>query len=63
MYLPSAGVGSFGVHPVTWGVETYFKPWFFDGKVVYWGEPSSDGRDALQRAEAMANREWQGCIS
>jgi hypothetical protein len=55
MYLPSAGVKSFGVHPVFWGIDTYFKPWFFDGKIVYWGIPTSDRRDALRRAETMAN--------
>jgi len=59
MYLPSAGVGSFGAHPVIWGVDTYFKPWFFDGKVVYWGYPAPDRRDALREAAAIAARKRQ----
>ena len=59
MYLPSAGVGSFGAYPVTWGVDTYFKPWFFDGKVVYWGDPTTERGDALRRAAAMADRKRQ----
>jgi hypothetical protein len=57
LYTPNVGVGSWGVHPVAWGQDTYFKPWFFDGRSVYWGQPQISCDDAARLAAAMARGE------
>lgn len=54
MYLPTAGVGSFGVAPVVWRLDTYYKPWYFTGRVVIWGPLHSTRSRALSAAESMA---------
>ena len=42
-----------GIKPVAHGVESYFKPWYFDGKVVYWGNPEQTESDALAAAQEL----------
>lgn len=52
--------GSYGAHPVTYGLETFFTPWFFNGSTVYWGEPNGELRAALAIAAEMAAGASQG---
>ena len=35
-----------GIKLIAHGVESYFKPWYFDGKVVYWGNSEQTESDA-----------------
>ena len=44
---------SVGVRLVTLGIRPLFKPWFFDGSVVYWGEPCNTHSAALEAAEIL----------
>ena len=44
---------SVGVQLVTFGIMPLFKPWFFDGSVVYWGEPCHTYSAALEAAEIL----------
>ena len=55
MYHQNQCLGSIGVHVVTWGVTPFFKPWFFDGAVVYWGRPHATESAALEEAEILRN--------
>jgi hypothetical protein len=59
MYLPSAGVGSTGVTPVVLGVESHFKPWYFTGRIVYWGKLYPTRTRALEAAALLAVRHSQ----
>lgn len=34
-------------------LNTYFKPWFYDGKTVHWGYPKETYNEALEEAKAM----------
>jgi hypothetical protein len=54
MYLPSVCPGATGINPVTYGLNTFFQPWYFDGESVHWGAPVPDSRLALQQALDMA---------
>jgi len=38
-----------GVTAQTYGLETWFRPWAFNGRVVYWGDPCET------RAKAQAD--------
>ena len=38
---------------MTLGMMSLFKPWFFDGSVVYWGEPCLTHSAALEAAEIL----------
>jgi len=53
MYLPQAGRHSTGVHQVKLGLESRFKPWYFNGLVVFWGGLYSTMSEALEQAEIM----------
>jgi len=44
---------SVGVHLVTFGIMPLFKPWFFDGSIVYWGDPCQTHSAALEAAEIL----------
>lgn len=63
LYHPNTGVGSYGAHPLFYGIETYYRPWFFDGRIVYWGNTVAGREPALERAQAMADRERQSRLS
>lgn len=52
--------GSHGAHPVAYGLETLFTPWFFNGSIVYWAEPNGELRAALAIAAKMAAGTGQG---
>tara|TARA_B100001093_G_scaffold349568_2_gene334123 strand:+ start:1436 stop:1615 length:180 start_codon:yes stop_codon:yes gene_type:complete len=43
----------FGAELVVYGVESHFKPWFFDGKTVYWGTAQTTKSAAMEVAFAM----------
>lgn len=45
--------GNTGAQLVTYGIASYFKPWYFDGKIVYWGEPERTCSAALESAGRM----------
>ena len=53
MYQPTAGTKSVGVHLVTLGFVPFFKPWFFDGAIVFWGAPCQTHSAALEAAEIL----------
>uniref|UniRef100_G8EY26 Uncharacterized protein n=1 Tax=Synechococcus phage S-CAM8 TaxID=754038 RepID=G8EY26_9CAUD len=42
-----------GIKLIAYGVESYFKPWYFDGKVVYWGNPEQTESGALAAAQEL----------
>ena len=42
-----------GIKLIAHGVESYFKPWYFDGEVVYWGNPEHTESDALAAAQEL----------
>jgi hypothetical protein len=42
-----------GVKLIAHGVDSYFKPWYFDGKVVYWGNPEQTESDARASAQEL----------
>ena len=44
---------SVGACLMTLGMMSLFKPWFFDGSVVYWGEPCLTHSAALEAAEIL----------
>jgi len=52
--------GSYGAHPVAYGLETLFTPWFFNGSTVYWAEPHGEFGAALAVAAAIAAGASQG---
>ena len=45
--------GNTGAQLLTYQVASYFKPWFYDGKTVYWGEPEVTRSAALDSADRM----------
>lgn len=38
---------------VSYGITSFFKPWYFDGKVVYWGNPEQTESDARASAQEL----------
>jgi len=42
-----------GIKLIAHGVDSYFKPWYFDGKVVYWGNPEQTESDARASAQEL----------
>jgi len=53
-YTSTAAADSFGAHPVAYGNDTYFKPWFFNGSTVFWRDAQLDRNTALSIAARMA---------
>ena len=53
MYAATAGFMSTGVHQVKMGLTSLFKPWFFNGAVVYWGGLYDTESEAQAAAEIM----------
>lgn len=42
-----------GAKLIAYGVASHFKPWYFDGKIVYWGNAEETKADALASAQRM----------
>jgi hypothetical protein len=42
-----------GAQLMTCGITAYFKPWYFDGSTVYWGEPELTRSDAEESASKI----------
>jgi len=42
-----------GIKLIAHGVESYFKPWYFNGKVVYWGNAEQTESDARASAQQL----------
>ena len=42
--------GEIGAHLSTYGVHAYFKPFYFDGRTVWWGEPEITMSEAMSAA-------------
>ena len=53
MYQPHKGQMTTGVHLVTLGLNQLYKPWFFDGSIVYWGAFCDTESAALKQAEIL----------
>lgn len=46
--------GNTGAQLIDYGNHrAYFKPWYFDGKIVYWGEPETTQSSALDSAQRI----------
>lgn len=45
--------GNTGAQLMTYGITAYFKPWYFDGRTVYWGQPETTRSDAQESAERI----------
>lgn len=52
-YQSNIGVDTCGVQPVSCGVATAYKPWYYDGTSVYWGSTYADYATAKTRALAL----------
>lgn len=46
-------LGSTGAQLMTYGIASYYKPWYFDGRIVYWGDPEHTRSAALDSADRM----------
>ena len=53
MYRPHAGDMTTGIHIVAFGLTHLYKPWFFDGAIVYWGICCQTESAALEQAEIL----------
>jgi len=42
-----------GAKLIAYGVASCFKPWYFDGKTVYWGNAEETQAEALASAQKM----------
>ena len=42
-----------GAQLVTYGITSFFKPWFFDGKTVNWGQVEETESEALESAKRL----------
>lgn len=49
-YRSNVGADTCGVQPVTRGVETVYKPWYYDGKSVHWDWAYTDFDTAVTQA-------------
>ena len=56
--------GNTGAQLMTYGITAYFKPWYFDGRTVYWGELERTRSDAEHSAtrikQSISSRSSQG---
>lgn len=51
--------GETGAQIRTIGIQSYFKPWYFDGSVCWWGNPEytySEALNAATRIKASVNQ-------
>ncbi len=53
MYSPQAERESIGTQHLKSGLDARFRPWYFDGSTVFWGELCSTEAKALEQAETM----------
>ena len=53
---------TFGVHMITYGFDSCFKPWYTDGKVVYWGQHCFTRSEAEAAAKALADRKRESTV-
>ena len=61
-YSHLAMPNTFGVNMITYGLDSCFKPWYSDGKVVYWGQHCFTRSEAEAAAKAMASGEWESSV-
>ena len=45
--------GKYGVQPIIHGYLNKFKPWYFDGKSVWWGDSYELNSEAEKAAEDL----------
>ena len=51
--------GETGAQIRTIGIQSYFKPWYFDGSTCWWGDPEytySSALDAAVRIKASVSK-------
>jgi hypothetical protein len=53
VYQPWRDQFSIGVQRVLWGVDTYYRPWFFTGSIVFWGGFYATESEAIEQAEII----------
>ena len=46
-------LGDTGAQLMSYGIASYYKPWYFGGRVVYWGDPEHTRSAALDSADRM----------
>ena len=56
-YSHLAMPNTFGVNLISHELESFFKPWYSDGKVVYWGQYYASRGEAETAAKALASGE------
>ena len=61
-YTHLAMPNTFGVNMITYGLDSCFKPWYSDGKTIYWGEHCTTRSEAEAAAKALASREWESPV-
>jgi len=44
-----------GVKLIAHGVDSYFRPWYFDGKIVFWGPVEQTRSKGIEQAQAIRN--------
>ena len=52
-YRPDTAADTCGVNPVARGAATAYTPWYFNGRVVYWGPTYADYITAATYAQSM----------
>mgnify|MGYP003115660283 CR=1 FL=1 len=52
----------YGVNLISYGLDSFFKPWYSDGKAIYWGEHCTTRSEAEAAAKALASREWESPV-
>ena len=52
----------YGVNLLSYGLDSCFKPWYSDGKAIYWGQHCATRSEAEAVAKALANREWESPV-
>ena len=52
----------YGVNLLSYGLDSCFKPWYSDGKAIYWGKHCTTRSEAEAAAKALASREWESPV-
>lgn len=50
----------YGVKLVTYGIESWFRPWWWDGSTVWWLSAVATEAAALEAAKAYAEERQRG---